>query len=151
MTGIEATHVPYKGAPLAMIDQIAGRIDFHFANAAVALPQVRAGKVRALAITSAARSPSMPDIPTMAQTGVADFEASQWLGFFAPRGTPKAIVARLAAAINKALADEGVSAALAKQGMDAYGASSPESFAEFLKRDLAKWRDVVRNAKLKLE
>lgn len=151
MTGIDAVHVPYKGAPPAMLDQVAGRVDFHFANATVALPQIKAGHVRALAITSRARSPLMPDIPTMAEAGVPGFEASQWVGFLAPRGTPKAIVDRLAVEVNKALARQDVKADLAKQGMDVDGTSTPEAFAKFMKVDLAKWADVVKKAHVKVD
>ena len=151
MTGIEAVHVPYKGAPPAMVDQIAGRVDFHFANATVALPQIQAGKVRALAITSDKRSPSMPGIPTMAEAGVPGFEASQWVGFLAPHGTPKAIIDRVAAATRKALESPDVKAALQKAGMDVAEPDTPQAFAAFVKSDIAKWQDVVQKAHVKVD
>jgi tripartite-type tricarboxylate transporter receptor subunit TctC len=151
MTGTDILHVPYKGAPPAMVDQIAGRVDIQFANPTVALPHIKDGKIRALAMTSAARSPLQPDLPTMSEAGVPGFEASQWLGFLAPRGTPKAVVDRLAGAINKALADPEVKAALAKQGMDVVLTSTPQSFAADMKRDLAKWVDVVKRANVTVD
>lgn len=149
LLGLDILHVPYKGAPPAMTDQIAGRIDFHFANAAVALPQIRAGKVRPLAVTSAERSEMMLNLPTMAEAGVPDFEADQWIGYLAPKGTPSAVVDRLAAEINKALAVPEVRQSLAQKGMAADGRSTPRQFAAYLKEDHAKWVGVVKSANIK--
>lgn len=151
MTSIPLVHVPYKGAPAAMTDQVAGRVDFHFANAAVAAPQIRAGKVTALAITSAKRSPAFPDLPTMAESGYPDMKADQWLGYFAPAGTPPAIVDRLSAALGRAIADPGVQAALGKRLMSVDAESSPASFAALMKSDLARLQDVVRKANIKVD
>jgi tripartite-type tricarboxylate transporter receptor subunit TctC len=151
MTGTDMLHVPYKGAPPAMVDQLAGRVDFHFANATVALPYVKAGRIRALAVTSATRSPLVPDIPTMAEAGVPGFEASQWIGFLAPHGTPPDVIERVATAVDQALAHEDVKAALAKQGMDVDGKSTPQAFAGYMKRDLAKWQDVVKRAHITVD
>jgi len=149
--GLDILHVPYKGAPPAMADQIAGRIDFHFANAAVALPQIRSGKVRALAVTSAERSDMFPNVPTMAQAGVADFEADQWIGYLAPAGTPQAIIARLVAEVNKALLLPDVRSTLEKNGMLADGRSTPQSFAAYLKQDHSRWTGVVKAANIKVD
>jgi tripartite-type tricarboxylate transporter receptor subunit TctC len=149
--GLDIVHVPYKGAPPAMADQIAGRIDFHFANAAVALPQIRAGRVRPLAVTSAERSEMFPNVPTMAEAGVPNFEADQWIGYLAPAGTPQAIVERLAAEVNKALALPDVRSALQKSGMLADGGSTPESFAAYLRQDHSRWTDVVKAANIKAD
>ena len=148
MLGLDIVHVPYKGAPPAMADQIAGRIEFHFANAAVALPQVKAGKVRALAVTSPKRFPPLPEVPTMMEAGVPNFEADQWIGFLAPRGTSRAIVDRLSAEINKALANEDLKATLAKSGTTAAAAGTPAAFASYLKQDFAKWAGVVKAANI---
>jgi tripartite-type tricarboxylate transporter receptor subunit TctC len=149
LAGVKAIHVPYKGAPAAMVDQIGGRIDFHFANAAIALPQIEAGKVRALAITSAKRSDRLPDLPTMAEAGVRGFEADQWIGLLAPTGTPEAIVDRLARETAAALARADVQATLAKNGMVVDGKSTPASFRAYLKEDHDKWTELARRAKLK--
>jgi tripartite-type tricarboxylate transporter receptor subunit TctC len=151
LMGLYIVHVPYKGAPPAMIDQIAGRIDFHFANAAVALPQIEAGRVRALAVTSAKRSELLPELPTMAEAGVTDFEADQWLGILAPRGTPPRIVERLSSEINKALAMPDVQSTLAKSGMRVDGTSTPASFRSHYKRDLDKWTQVVKKANITVD
>lgn len=144
-------HIPYTGAPAAMTDQIAGRIDFHFSNAAVALPQVKAGKVRALAVTSAQRMPGLPQVPTMMEAGVEKFEADQWLGLLAPKGTPPDVVQKLAAEVNKVLAQEEYSAALANAGMSAAKPGKPEGFDAYYKQDLAQWTAVVKSAGIKPE
>ena len=149
MLGLDILHVPYKGAPPAMADQIAGRVDFHFANAAVALPQMSGGKVRPLAITSAQRSSVAPELPTMAEAGVPNFEADQWVGFLAPRGTPPALIERLAAEQARVLALEDVRSTLAKSGMAAATGGTPAEFAAYLRRDLAKWSEVVKSANIK--
>ena len=144
-------HIPYTGAPAAMNDQLAGRLDFQFANAAVALPQVRAGKVRALAVTGAQRFAALPQVPTMVEAGVANFEADQWLGLLAPRGMPSAVQARLSAECQKALAQEDLRAALLQAGMTAGPAGTPASFDAALKAELAKWTGVVKAANIKPE
>jgi len=148
LAGIDMTHVAYKGAPQAMLDVIAGRVDCLFANIAVGQPQIRSGKVRALAVTSAARIAAFPDVPTMEEAGVKGFEADQWLGFLAPHGTPRPIVERLAAEIDKALASPDVKAALARNGMTVAGASTPQSFASYLASDLRKWSSLATKADL---
>ena len=144
-------HIPYTGAPAAMNDQLAGRLDFQFANAAVALPQVRAGKVRALAVTGAQRFAALPQVPTMVEAGVANFEADQWLGLMAPRGLPGSVQSRLAAECQKALAQDDLRAALLQAGMTAAPAGTPASFDAALKAELAKWSAVVKAANIKPE
>lgn len=146
MLGLDIVHVPYKGAPPAMTAQIAGGVDFHFANAAVALPQIKAGKVYALAVTSAKRFAALPDVPTMAEAGVPNFEADQWIGFLAPHGTPRAIVERLAAEVNKILAVKEVGDGLARSGMSTAAFATTTEFGAYLKQDLAKWAGVVKAA-----
>ncbi len=137
-------HVPYAGAPAALNDQIAGRIDYQFANMTVALPQIRAGKVKALAVTSKARFPGLPQVPTMVEAGVPGFEADQWLGLLAPRGLPKAVSERLTAEVNKALANDELRNALLQAGMTPAAAGTPAAFDAMLKQDLAKWSAVVK-------
>ncbi len=137
-------HVPYVGAPAALNDQIAGRIDYQFANMTVALPQIRAGKVKALAVTSKQRFPGLPQVPTMAEAGVPGFEADQWLGLLAPRGLPKAVGERLVAEVNKALANDDLRNALLQAGMTPAAADTPAAFEAMLKQDLAKWSAVVK-------
>jgi tripartite-type tricarboxylate transporter receptor subunit TctC len=144
-------HIPYTGAPAAMTDQIAGRIDFHFSNAAVALPQIKAGKVRALAVTSAQRMASLPQVPTMMEAGVDKFEADQWLGLLAPKGTPTDVVQKLAAEVNRVIGQEDFSATLANAGMTAAKPGKPEGFEAYFKHDLAQWTAVVKSAGIKPE
>ena len=151
MLGLDIVHVPYKGAPPAMTDQIAGRVDFHFANATVALPQVKAGKVRALAVTSASRFAQAPDTPTMAEAGVPNFEADQWIGFLAPRSLPKGVVERLATEVGKALGNESVRTSLAQSGMSAAAPGTPAEFSAYLRQDLSKWTAVVKSANIQPE
>ncbi len=144
-------HIPYTGAPAAMNDQLAGRLDFQFANIAVALPQVRAGKVRALAVTGTQRFAGLPQVPTMVEAGVPNFEADQWLGLLAPRGLPAAVQARLAAECQKALAQEELRAALLQSGMTAAPAGTPAGFDAAIKAELAKWSAVVKAANIQPE
>jgi tripartite-type tricarboxylate transporter receptor subunit TctC len=137
-------HVPYTGAPAALNDQLAGRVDYQFANATVALPQIRAGKVKALAVSSAKRFDALPQVPTMAEAGVPNFEADQWLGLLAPRGLPRPVAERIVAEVNKALANEELRATLANNGMTAAAPGNPAGFDAYLKQDLAKWAAVVK-------
>jgi tripartite-type tricarboxylate transporter receptor subunit TctC len=148
---LHVVHIPYTGAPAAMNDQLAGRLDFQFANAAVALPQVRAGKVRALAVTGAQRFDALPEVPTMVEAGVANFEADQWLGLLAPRGLPAAARTRLAEACQQALEQQELRAALLRAGMTAATAGTPAGFEATIKAELAKWMAVVKTANIKSE
>ncbi len=147
---IDMLHVPYKGAPPAMTDLLAGRVDMLFANSAVAISQVNAGKVRALAVTSAKRLPLLPEVPTVSEAGVPGYEAVQWLGFLAPKGTPEAVVKLLNAEIRKALQHDGTRQTLEKLGMEVAGTSA-EEFARVLKQDIDKWAQVVQRAGVKPE
>lgn len=149
--GIAILHVPYKGAPQAMTDQIAGRFDFHFANATVALPQVKSGKIVALAITAEKRSALLPDVPTMTEAGFPETKANQWLGYFAPAGTPREIVDRVSAAVGKAIQDPAAQATLARQAIDVDADSSPARFAALMKTDLQRWQGIVKSAGIKPE
>jgi tripartite-type tricarboxylate transporter receptor subunit TctC len=151
MAGIDMTHVAYKGAPPAMLDVVAGRVDCLFANIAVGQPQVRAGKVRAIAVTSATRIAAMPDVPTMAEAGMPGFDADQWLGFLAPHGTPAPVIDRLATAINQALATPDVRAILEKNGMTVDGSSTPATFRSYVAQDYRKWSELVTRARIKLD
>ena len=146
---LDMVHVPYKGGPQAMTDLMAGRVDMHFANAAVAIPQIKAGSVRALAVTSAKRTTFAPDVPTMGEAGVPDFEADQWIGYFATRGTPVTIIEQLSAEIQKALAMPAVRGSLAQHGMTVADPISSREFAAYLRRDLTRWAGVVKSANIR--
>ena len=151
MAGVEMLHVPYKGAPQAINDLIAGEVDVLFANAAVALPQIKGGRVRALAVTSAQRFAALPDLPTMAEAGLPKFNADQWLAILAPRGTPPAIVQRLRAEIDKMITRDDVRATLSQSGMTAAPASTPAEFTTSLNREFEIWLAVVKAANIKSE
>ena len=150
--GIDVVHVAYKGAPAAMIDQIGGLVDFHFTNAAVALPQVRVGKVRALAVGSPQRLSFLPDVPTMVESGAPGFDTDQWIGLLAPARTPQPIVDKLARAVDEALRNPTVRSSMEKNGIvPAPAGGSPDSFRKIVVADLARWTAVVKTAKIKVE
>ncbi|MCX7265103.1 MAG: tripartite tricarboxylate transporter substrate binding protein [Burkholderiales bacterium] len=148
---IFVVHIPYTGAPAAMNDQIAGRIDFQFANAAVALPQIKAGKVRALAVTSTQRMPGLPEIPTMAEAGMNQFEIQQWLGLLAPQGTPAKVIERIVSEVNQVLALNDFSQALIGSGTSSAKPGKPADFDAYFQQDLAQWTSVVKSAKIQPE
>ena len=148
--GIKATHVPYRGSSAAQPDLIAGRVAFMFDNLPSALPQARAGKVKALAQTCATRSPSAPELPTMVEAGFADFVVDGWYGMFAPAKTPKAIVDKLSADINKALKDPDSLEKWKTLGFDPIG-STPAEFAKRQKDDLAYWKQMIEYTGVKVE
>lgn len=149
LTGIDILHIPYKGAPPAMNALLAGDISLEFANPAVAAPQIKAGKIRALAAASSNRSALVPEVPTMSEAGIP-LIADQWIGYFAPGGTPPAIIQRIAAALHEAIKLEDVKAILAKSGMDTVSSSSPASFASFLGHDIDKYKKIIRDAHIEI-
>jgi tripartite-type tricarboxylate transporter receptor subunit TctC len=153
VTGAPIVHVPYRGSGPGMADVIAGHVTCMFDILVTVLPQIQAGKVRALAVTSAKRSPYAPDIPTMAESGVpgyADAGNDLWFGVFTPAGTPRPIVDRLNAEIRKVLGSPELSQVLKAQGYDAW-TLDPASFASFMRDDRAKWGKVVEAAGIKPE
>jgi tripartite-type tricarboxylate transporter receptor subunit TctC len=149
MAKVDMLHVPYKGTAPALADIMAGQTQLMFADPS-ALPLVRSGKLRALGQTTLKRSVTMPDIPTIAESGVPGYVADNWYGMFVPAGTPAAIVARLNAEFAKALADPDVKAKLIAAGQDP-APSSPEEMGAALKTDIAQWQRVVDAAKIKLD
>jgi tripartite-type tricarboxylate transporter receptor subunit TctC len=150
MTGIEMTHVPYKGASPAITDVIAGNVQVFIGNLPPILPQVKAGKLRALGVTTLARSPDLPDVPTIAEAGVPGYETVAWFGVFAPAATPRDVVARLNAEINRIVATPEFRDVLTKLGtVPAPG--TPEAFARRIDADVAKWKRVVEAGKIKVD
>ena len=149
-SAIKATHVPYRGSSAAMPDLMSGRVAFMFDNLPSALPQARAGKVKALAQTCATRSPSAPDLPTMEQSGFADFAIEGWYGIFAPARTPRPIVDKLSADINKVLMEPASLDRWKSLGFDPIG-TTPEVFAERQKADLAYWKRMIDDTGIKVE
>ena len=148
--GIKATHVPYRGSSAAMPDLMSGRVAFMFDNLPSALPQARAGKVKALAQTCAVRSPSAPDLPTMEEAGFPDFAIEGWYGIFTPARTPRPIVDKLSADINKVLKEPESMEKWKTLGFDPIG-TTPEAFAERQKADLAYWKKMIDYTGIKVE
>jgi tripartite-type tricarboxylate transporter receptor subunit TctC len=148
MTGVKMVHVPYAGSPQAVTDLLAGRVQLFFSPASTVLQHVREGKLVALASTEAKRAAMAPDLPTMAEAGLPDFETGLWFGLVAPVGTPKEIVDKLARAGNEALQSDEVAKALAPQGIDLVG-GSPEEFARYLDGEIKRWATVAEAAGLK--
>ena len=149
-SGIRLTSVPYPGEQAAMLDIMAGRIHMMFANAAAALPHVRSGKLRGLAVTSEARAAVAPDMPTVAESGVPGFSAATWLGIVAPAGTPPATVAKLNDELNRVLALPQVRDKLAGHGFTVARTSS-EAFGRLMVAEHAKWGALIRDANIKAD
>ena len=145
--GIKMVHVAYRGEAPAINDLLAGQIPLMFANLSAVMGNLKAGTLRALAVTSAHRSPSAPDIPTVAESALPGFEAETWWGIVAPAGTPPAVLAKLNAAARKALADDDTKKRFADLGMT-NGGSSPEELDAYIKSEIAKWSKVIKDANI---
>jgi tripartite-type tricarboxylate transporter receptor subunit TctC len=143
MTGVQMTHVPYKGSSPALTDLIGGQVQLMFDNLPSSLQFIKAGKLRALAVTSLARSQALPDVPTLAESGLPGFEASSWFGVLAPAGTPANIVAKLNTAVAAWLASPAAKEQLAAQGAIPAG-GSPDAFVKHIADESAKWAKVVK-------
>jgi tripartite-type tricarboxylate transporter receptor subunit TctC len=144
-SGLTIINVPYKGAANALTDLLGGHIDAMFDALPVQVPQVKSGAVTGIAVTSAKRSPALPDVPTMMESGFKDFEAYNYFGLLATPGTPKPVIAKLREAVLKAVAAPDVIAEFEKQGMQPVGGSS-EAFAKMLSEDLERWTKVIKEA-----
>ncbi len=148
--GIQATHVPFQGSQQAMASLLAGDMDFAFDTAAVVLPQIRAGKLRALATPSPLRLPLLPDVPTLQELGYDGLVTEGWMGVFAPAGTPEAIVKTLATALDKVLRAPDLQARLEGRGVAVSAAGGPQ-FARKLQEEQSTWRRVARQANVSLD
>ncbi len=144
-TGIDMLHVPYKGTPQALTDLIGGQVDLMFTDVTSGLPFVQSGKLRALAVSTAERSSVVPDIPSMQDAGVADFDINSWNGFFGPAGLPDAVTQKLNAAINQVVQDEATKKRLAALGFDAFSGTQDE-FAGFVSEQLDLWGKLIKDA-----
>jgi tripartite-type tricarboxylate transporter receptor subunit TctC len=149
-TNIQVAHIPYKGAAPAMTDLLSGVVQLKMDTYATGNPHVVAGKLRALAYAARARSPLMPEVPTVAEMGLPGYEGILWIGMIAPAGTPQPIVDRLAAASAKAVKSPELAARLAKDGIDPVG-NTPAEFSALIARELVQWRDLVAAANIKPE
>ncbi len=148
--GIDIVHVPYKGQAPATADLLGGQVSFMFNNPITALPHIKAGKLRALAVSTAKRFSGLPDVPTVAESGLPGFDVGFWLGTLAPAGTPRAVIAKLNAEMVKILRMPDVGERLAALGVEVVG-SSPEEFARVIRADVVKWGKVVRDSGAKAD
>ncbi len=145
LTGTQLTHVPYKGAGPLMLDLLAGQVDLAFDGMGTSANQIKAGKLRPIAVTTNRRSPVVPDVPTMAEAGVPNYEVTTWYALWAIKGTPKEIVERMYQETAKALTLPDMKEIWASQGADA-GGQRPEEFAKFIRTEIGKWAKVVKDA-----
>jgi tripartite-type tricarboxylate transporter receptor subunit TctC len=145
MTGVDMVHVPYKGAQPALTDVLSGQDQLMFATSASVLPFIKAGRLRALAVTTPQRSPALPDLPTVSESGVPGFEATTWHGVVVPAATPAAVVAKLNEDINRALNDAQLRERLGALGAEVAGGSSA-AFADYIAREIPKWTRVVKDS-----
>ena len=150
MAGVKIIHVPYKGSAPAITDLLGGHVPMMFDNMPSALPHVKAGKLRGIAVSTLKRSPVAPEIPTVAESGLPGFEVSVWFSVLAPANTPKEIVSRLNTTLVKALQAPDTRERLATQGAEPIG-NTPDEFTAVMKRDIAKWAKVVKDANIRLD
>jgi tripartite-type tricarboxylate transporter receptor subunit TctC len=150
LAGIDIVHVPYKGGGPALIALISGEVAMLFSNVSFTLPQIKAGKVRALAVSSTKRSPVAPELPTVAEAGVPGFELTSWYGVLAPAKTSKAIIASLHDEIVKALNAPDIKARLANDGNETVG-NTPEAFAAYIAAEIPKWARVIKRSGARME
>ncbi|MGE8636505.1 MAG: Bug family tripartite tricarboxylate transporter substrate binding protein, partial [Achromobacter piechaudii] len=145
MAKLDVMFIPYNGGPAAIQDLLGGRLDYLFVNTSEAAPLVKAGKVRAIGVSSLKRLPLMPDVPTLDESGLKGYETVAWGGVVAPKGTPAAVVTQLNAAIQKALAAPEVRTGLATLGAEP-ATGSPEEFKQLIDRETAKWQKIIETA-----
>lgn len=150
LTGAQMTHIPYKGVAPAMVDVISGQVSLTFPSIISAMPQVKSGKLRALAVTGAKRSVAAPDLPTMQEAGVQGYESTTWYGVVAPSATPRDIVTKLSSEIVAILKDPSVRDRLSADGADPVG-STPEEFGKHIQTEIVKWAKVIKGAGLRAE
>jgi tripartite-type tricarboxylate transporter receptor subunit TctC len=150
MAGVKMNHIPYKGTGPALTDTIGGQTDVFFSSTATAMPQVQAGKLRALAVTTAKRIPALPDVPTVAEAGVPGYDVVLWHGLIGPKGMPKEVVERVNAEATKALKLKETAAQLQNDGVAPAG-GTPAQFAETIRKEIGIWQKVVKDAGVKVE
>ena len=150
MTGTQLNHIPYKGAGPAMQDLIGGQVDLMFDGMGSSAPQIRANKLRALAVTTASRSPAFPEVPTMKEAGVPGYEVTTWYGIWAPAGTPPDIVNKLQTEVAKAMLRQEMKDAWAAQGASP-GGNTPDQFAVFIRGEVVKWAKVAKDSGARID
>jgi tripartite-type tricarboxylate transporter receptor subunit TctC len=150
LAGVSINHVPYRGAGPALTDLLGGQVDMMFATAAAARPLVTSGRLRALAVTTAGRSPAYPDVPTLAEAGVPGYAAESWYGLYAPAGTPRAVVERLNAAVRRAVQDPAFATQASAEGL-ALRVGPPEELDRYVHAEEQRWRKVVQEGHITSE
>ena len=145
MAGVKMTHIPYKGGGPAMIELVGGQVQLVFATAASAVPQIKGGKIKGIAVTTAKRAALMPNLPTISEAGLPGFDANNWYGLLAPANTPRPIINRLNAEVTKVLAMPDVKNFLFNQGLDP-APGTPEKFGAYIKSEMTKWAKVVKDS-----
>jgi tripartite-type tricarboxylate transporter receptor subunit TctC len=148
--GVDIVHIPYKGQPPAMIDLLSGQVQLMFANMPVALPQIKAGKLRPLAVTTLKRTPNLPGLPTVADAGLPGFEVNQWSGLLVPAGTPRSVISKLHGEIARILQLPDVRESFVNQGFEPVG-NTPAEFAAYISAEIAKWAKLIRDAGIRAE
>ena len=150
MTGISIAHIPYKGSGPSFVDLLAGQVSLTFDSLLQALPYIKAGRLRAIAVLGPKRSPLLQDVPTVAESGVPGYELTNWFGLVVPAATPKDLIARLYGDVSKVLAQAEVRDRIQSMGADVIG-STPDQFAAFMRGETAKWAKVVKEANIRAE
>lgn len=150
MAGVQLVHVPYKGSAPALTDLLGGQVQLMFDNLATALPHIQAGRLKALAVTSARRAPALSGVPTMQEAGLAGYDVTSWYALYAPRGTPPAVVQRLNADVRRILSQSSVAQRLRAQGLQP-APGTPDELAALMRAEIAKWARVVKQAKVSVE
>jgi tripartite-type tricarboxylate transporter receptor subunit TctC len=150
ITGIRMQHIPHKGTAPALTDVVGGHADAFLSTPSAAIPLIRSGRLRALAVSGSARSPALPDVPSFSEAGLPNFEVRSWYGLVAPAGTPKPIVDKISNELARIVSTPDMHDKLATQGVEPY-VNSPEKFAALMKSDMAKWAKVIKSANIKLE
>ena len=150
VTSVAATHVPYRGGSLAANDLLGGQIDYYFAGMPVGLPLAKSGKVRALAVTGRQHFPGTPDTPTMAESGVPDYDMVLWQGVFVPAGTPRAVIDKIAADVAQTLETPEMKERMAGAGVQIFSLGT-DKFGEYYRNDIARWRGIVKQAGITLD
>jgi len=150
MTGVRMMHIPYKGLTPALTDLLSGEVQVMFSSAVAMLPQVKAGRLRAIAMTGSKRSAAIPNIPTVAESGVPGYETGSWYGVVVPAGTPKAAIDRLSREIQTIVKAQDITSKLNEEAVIPVG-STPEAFDKHIRAELARWAKVIKSAKIELE
>ena len=150
MAGVDMLHIPYKGSAPAITDLVGGQVNLMFDNLPSSIAQIKAGKLRPIAVTTLKRSPALPDIPTIAESGLPGYDASSWFGMHAPAGTPRDIISKIHAVVTRSLQTPQMIERLSTQGAQPVG-NTPEEFTEFLRAEIAKWAKVVKASGARVE